>query len=133
MPILAPNGREKHAERVLKLLSRLKERDATMGDENWRGGLPFRSNNANLYELPWCVGEGANGDFLVHIISREGMEVGQIAPVHRRLLRDDLLPRASCTMRCMALRAGLLLRASARTLFLQFFWKAVEIALIRHH
>ena len=59
-------------------------------DEKWRGGLPFRANNGQHLELPWLVGEGTNGDFLVHIISREGMEVGQIEPVHRRLLRNDL-------------------------------------------
>ena len=44
------------------------------GDENWRGGLPFRANNGQHLELPWCVGECANGEFLVHIISREGSE-----------------------------------------------------------
>ena len=32
-PLLAPNGRKKRAERALKLLSRLKERDSTIGDE----------------------------------------------------------------------------------------------------
>ena len=41
------------------------------GDKNWRGGLPFRANNGQHLELPWHVGEGANGEFLVHIISRE--------------------------------------------------------------
>ena len=55
----------------------------TGGNKKWRGGLPFRTNNAQHLALPWRIGEGANGDFLVHIISREGMEVGQIAPVHR--------------------------------------------------
>jgi hypothetical protein len=44
------------------------------GDENWRGGLPFRTNNGQHLELPWRVGEGANGEFLVHIISREASE-----------------------------------------------------------
>jgi len=60
------------------------------GDEKWRGGLPFRTNNVQLLALPWRIGEGANGEVLVHIISREGMEVGQIEPAHRRLLGDDL-------------------------------------------
>ena len=46
----------------------------TGGDENWRGGLPFRTNNGQHLELPWRLGEGANGEFLVHIISREGSE-----------------------------------------------------------
>ena len=32
-PLLAPNGRKKRSERALKLLFRLKERDATIGDE----------------------------------------------------------------------------------------------------
>ena len=42
------------------------------GDKNWRGGLPFRTNNAQHLEMPWrgC----ANGEFLVHIISREARE-----------------------------------------------------------
>ena len=53
------------------------------GDENWRGGLPFRSNNDHHYELPWRIGEGAHGEFLAHIISREASEVGGVAPVHR--------------------------------------------------
>ena len=44
------------------------------GDENWRGGLPFRANTGQHLELPWRVGEGANGEFLVHIISREARE-----------------------------------------------------------
>ena len=44
------------------------------GDENWRGGLPFRANNGQHLELPWLVGEGPNGEFLVHIISREASE-----------------------------------------------------------
>ena len=44
------------------------------GDENWRGGLPFRTNNPQHLELPWLVGEGTNGDFLVHIISIEASE-----------------------------------------------------------
>ena len=44
------------------------------GDENWRGGLPFRANNGQHLELPWRVGEGPNGEFLVHIISREARE-----------------------------------------------------------
>ena len=44
------------------------------GDENWRGGLPFRANNGQHLELPWHVGEGPNGEFLVHIISREARE-----------------------------------------------------------
>ena len=60
------------------------------GDKNWRGGLPIRAKNGKHLELPWCVGEGAHGDFLVHIISREGIEVGQIAPVRRCLLRNNL-------------------------------------------
>ena len=60
------------------------------GDKNWRGRLPFRTNKAHHYELPWLIVEGANRDFLVHIISREGMEVGQIAPVHRRIIHNDL-------------------------------------------
>ena len=34
-PLLAPNGRKKRAERALKLLSRLKERDTTIGDEKF--------------------------------------------------------------------------------------------------
>ena len=50
-------------------------------DKNWRGGLPFRTNKAHHYELPWRIGEGANGDFLVHIISREASEVGGVTPV----------------------------------------------------
>ena len=41
--------------------------------------------------------------------------------------------RALCTVHCMALRAALLLRASARTLFLRFFWKTAEIAPVRRH
>ena len=44
------------------------------GDEKWRGGLPFRTNNEQHLELPWRVGECANGEFLVHIISREASE-----------------------------------------------------------
>ena len=60
------------------------------GDENWRGGLPFRSNNAHHFALPWCVGEGAKGQFLVHIIFREASELGGFALFHRRLLCDDL-------------------------------------------
>ena len=44
------------------------------GDEKWRGGLPFRANNGQHLELPWRVGEGPNGEFLVHIISREARE-----------------------------------------------------------
>ena len=44
------------------------------GDEKWRGGLPFRANNGQHLELPWLVGEGTNGEFLVHIISREAIE-----------------------------------------------------------
>ena len=44
------------------------------GDEKWRGGLLFRANNCQHLELPWRVGEGPNGEFLVHIISREGSE-----------------------------------------------------------
>ena len=44
------------------------------GDEKWRGGLPFRANNGQHLELPWRVGEGANGQFLVHTISREARE-----------------------------------------------------------
>ena len=43
-------------------------------DEKWRGGLPFRANNGQHLELPWRVGEGPNGEFLVHIISREASE-----------------------------------------------------------
>ena len=59
-------------------------------DENWRGGLPFRTNNAQLLALPWRIGEGANGEFIVQIISREASELGGVALFHRRLLRDDL-------------------------------------------
>ena len=44
------------------------------GDEKWRGGLLFRANNCQHLELPWRVGEGPNGEFLVHIISREASE-----------------------------------------------------------
>ena len=44
------------------------------GDKKWRGGLPFRTNNAQHLELPWRVGECANREFLVHIISREARE-----------------------------------------------------------
>ena len=44
------------------------------GDENWRGGLPFRAKKAHHYELPWRLREGANGNISVHIISREGSE-----------------------------------------------------------
>ena len=44
------------------------------GNEKWRGGLPFRANLGQHLELPWHVGEGANGEFLVHIISREAKE-----------------------------------------------------------
>ena len=44
------------------------------GDENWRGGLPFRINNAQHLELPWRVGEGANGEFLVPLFSMEASE-----------------------------------------------------------
>ena len=44
------------------------------GDKNWRGGLPFRATNGQHLELPWRVGECANGEFLVHIISREASE-----------------------------------------------------------
>ena len=32
-PLLVPDGRKKSAERALKMLSRLKERDATIGDK----------------------------------------------------------------------------------------------------
>ena len=46
----------------------------TGSDKKWRGGLPFRANNGQHLELPWRVGEGANGEFLVHIISREASE-----------------------------------------------------------
>ena len=60
------------------------------GDENWRGGLPFRTNNAQHLELPWRVGECAHGEFLVHIISREASEVGGVALFYRRLLHGDL-------------------------------------------
>ena len=60
------------------------------GDENWRGGLPFRANNGQHLQLPWHVGEGANGEFLAHIISREASELGGVALFHRRLLSDDL-------------------------------------------
>ena len=44
------------------------------GDENWRGGLPFRTNNPQHLELPWRFGEGANGDFSVPLFSREASE-----------------------------------------------------------
>jgi len=60
------------------------------GGEKWRGGLPFRSNKDHHYELPWRIGEGANGEFLVHIISREASELGGVALFHRRLLHDNL-------------------------------------------
>ena len=60
------------------------------GDENWRGGLPFRTNNAQHLALSWCIGEGANGEFLVHIISREASELGGVALFNRQLLHNDL-------------------------------------------
>ena len=41
--------------------------------------------------------------------------------------------RALCTVRFRAARAAFLLRASAQTLFLRFFGKAAEKALIRRH
>ena len=44
------------------------------GDEIWRAALAIRTNNAQHLELPWRNGEGANGEFLVHIISRKGSE-----------------------------------------------------------
>ena len=56
------------------------------GDKNWRGGLPFRANNAQHLALPWRIGEGANGESSVHIISREAGELGGVALFHRRLL-----------------------------------------------
>ena len=30
------------------------------GNQNWRGGLPFRTNNGQHLELPWRLGEGTN-------------------------------------------------------------------------
>ena len=62
-------------------------------DENWRGGLPFRANNGQHLELPWRVGEGPNGEFLVHIISREASELGGVALFLRRLQHEDLFRR----------------------------------------
>jgi len=59
-------------------------------DENWRAGLPIRTNNAQHLALPWRLGEGTNGEFLVHIISREGRELGGVALFHRRLFCYDL-------------------------------------------
>ena len=53
-------------------------------------GLPFRTNNAQHLVLLWRVGVCANGEFLVHIISREASELGGVALFHRRLLHDDL-------------------------------------------
>ena len=43
-------------------------------DKNWKGGLPFRTNKGQHLEMPWRLGEGANGEVLVHIISREARE-----------------------------------------------------------
>jgi hypothetical protein len=60
------------------------------GDEKLEGRAALQNQQCQHLELPWRIGEGANGEFLVHIISREASEVGGIAPVHRRLLRDDL-------------------------------------------
>ena len=62
----------------------------TGGDKNWMGGLPFRTNNAQHLALPWRIGEGANGEFLVPIISREASELGGVALFLRQLLHDDL-------------------------------------------
>ena len=31
------------------------------GDENWRGGMLFRTNNGQHLQLPWRLGEDANG------------------------------------------------------------------------
>ena len=63
------------------------------GDEKWRRGLPFKANNGQHLELPWLVGEGTNGDFLVHIISIEASELGGVALFHRRLQHEDLFCR----------------------------------------
>ena len=51
--------------------------------------------------------------------------VGDTPQLHR--------PRALCTVRSRAARAAFLLRASAQTLFLRFFWRATEIAPIRRY
>ena len=51
-PLLAPNGRKKRAERALKLLSRLKERDTTIEKFVTYESAVSRSKFLSLTGLP---------------------------------------------------------------------------------